>query len=779
MMTLLWQTSAAAAGLTIALVLVLGIFGNRISPRWRCFLWALVAARLLIMIPPLSGPLSWQQFADLPMHGVEDKQSGADQAPIFVQPVDPFLPKVWSPPPSPDPEEIKSTRRWPWSLPDTLTGIYFLGLAIFLGLALCNLIRLRAMIRASQPAGDDLNTALRQACEFVGIKRTPQIRISEHAASPALAGLIRPVILFPAEHAGELSGEQLQHVLLHELGHFRRRDLWTQHLLLLLQGVHWFNPAVWFAFHRLRIEMERATDQWVLNRLESEEATNYGLTLLHILEKVSFSRPASRIPGTMTIAENKRDLKRRIAIISQHSGSGSRPKLAAAMATLAMAIFTFAAFTQGPVAPDRSPIIPEVRIEGLSLGKAYKMLEKLSEGELKVKVSEEIKLSDESVLLVMKSTKARQAVRHLADLAGHRVRFIGNWAFVKGSDREEQDSNFQTLLIRAPRHFGWNGNPGTERTPAAQVLADAGIPFPDGSSVDYDLESSILKVRNTPAHTETLLAFADRLLPGQSHSYTRTTPLFGIFPAPTDSSNSEMPTHVYVVPPTISRTRPPKVDPDPPFADLERPVFQSKRRTIRGALQAETKVTFPKGSFAAYNPATSHVVVRNTKENLALIEKWIEGYRSESPVQIFITTRLIVPAAPVDSLLKRIGIAQFPEVLTDPQTQVAIRAISNEPGLDLFSAPSVVTSDGQTATIETSKLGGILQVDHVISADRRKIRLHVRIVDDHPEKKNLTFPARELGDGNAVWHIVPGKVKSLLFIKAQLMDPAGQPIDGP
>ena len=53
-------------------------------------------------------------------------------------------------------------------------------------------------------------------------------------------------------------------VLLHELAHLKRHDLAVNWLLGLLQSVHWFNPALWLVFRRVRADREVACDELVL-----------------------------------------------------------------------------------------------------------------------------------------------------------------------------------------------------------------------------------------------------------------------------------------------------------------------------------------------------------------------------------------------------------------------------------------------------------------------------------------------------------------------------------
>ena len=49
---------------------------------------------------------------------------------------------------------------------------------------------------------------------------------------------------------------ELQFVLRHELTHIKRGDLPLNALLCVLLSLHWFNPLLWFAFFKARLDRE-------------------------------------------------------------------------------------------------------------------------------------------------------------------------------------------------------------------------------------------------------------------------------------------------------------------------------------------------------------------------------------------------------------------------------------------------------------------------------------------------------------------------------------------
>ena len=102
-----------------------------------------------------------------------------------------------------------------------------------------------------------------------GLRRgaaSPELLQSAAIPVPLVVGLLRPRILLPER---ELSPEQWEGVLTHELVHWRRHDLWIKWLAVLARAVHWFNPAVWWLVCRLEQDCELSCDEQTVRRWDS------------------------------------------------------------------------------------------------------------------------------------------------------------------------------------------------------------------------------------------------------------------------------------------------------------------------------------------------------------------------------------------------------------------------------------------------------------------------------------------------------------------------------
>lgn len=107
------------------------------------------------------------------------------------------------------------------------------------------------------------NTALQTAARELKLRKRVTLLRSEQVSSPMTIGVVWPRILLPAA-ADSWSPERLVSVLLHELGHVRRRDTLVQLVAQVGCALYWFNPLAWLATARLHDEREYACDDLVL-----------------------------------------------------------------------------------------------------------------------------------------------------------------------------------------------------------------------------------------------------------------------------------------------------------------------------------------------------------------------------------------------------------------------------------------------------------------------------------------------------------------------------------
>lgn len=122
------------------------------------------------------------------------------------------------------------------------------------------------------------------------VRLRPVVLLDDGIAAPVTGGLLRPVIVLPAD-AARWSEAHITNALLHELEHARRHDWAVQIATRVTCALYWFHPLAWIAWRALRLEAERACDDAVLSR---GDAARYAQQLLQLARRMA-DRPV--LPG--------------------------------------------------------------------------------------------------------------------------------------------------------------------------------------------------------------------------------------------------------------------------------------------------------------------------------------------------------------------------------------------------------------------------------------------------------------------------------------------------
>ena len=124
------------------------------------------------------------------------------------------------------------------------------------------------------------------------LRRRVRIFRTERISMPMTWGLMRSAVLLPKE-ADQWSMECRWIVMAHELTHVKRRDCLMQALSQLACAIYWFNPLVWIAAWRLRVERELACDDHVLEA--GAKASDYASHLVEIANSFGVSNCGSPV----------------------------------------------------------------------------------------------------------------------------------------------------------------------------------------------------------------------------------------------------------------------------------------------------------------------------------------------------------------------------------------------------------------------------------------------------------------------------------------------------
>ena len=150
-----------------------------------------------------------------------------------------------------------------------------------------------------------------------GLRRPVTLLESAHPSLLVTWGLARPKVILPSA-ADAWTDERARVVLSHELAHIRRGDWIVQLSAELLRAIYWFNPLLWVACRRLRLESEHACDDEVMSR--GVEGTDYATHLIE-LARVLNARRNMWLPAPAMARPSS--LERRVrAMLNRHLDRG-------------------------------------------------------------------------------------------------------------------------------------------------------------------------------------------------------------------------------------------------------------------------------------------------------------------------------------------------------------------------------------------------------------------------------------------------------------------------
>ncbi|WP_020567207.1 M56 family metallopeptidase [Neolewinella persica] len=146
-----------------------------------------------------------------------------------------------------------------------------------LGISFGRVRRMQRSVEVAVP--DHFRATIVALARRIGYHGLLHLRISTELGGPALVGHLKPLLLFPIAVVNQLSTEEAEAVILHELAHLKRNDHWWNLLQCLIEVVFYYHPVVWWIGARIREEREHCCDDLVLqhgpNRLAYAKALLY------------------------------------------------------------------------------------------------------------------------------------------------------------------------------------------------------------------------------------------------------------------------------------------------------------------------------------------------------------------------------------------------------------------------------------------------------------------------------------------------------------------------
>ncbi|GMQ61612.1 M56 family metallopeptidase [Vallitalea maricola] len=308
--------------IAVVILLIRYLFKTKINIRFNQILLSFILLRFCMLIVPES---SISILNLLPQYGTENTISGSlstihphiksQQTTIndigkktqikYSQNTDKHLDT-----PNINTEQVKHR----FSIINILSIIWLAGVLIILVGSI--IIQKRFIIRlksCKQIDDSDLIIIIDKCKKILGIKRNVNIYMGDNLTSPLITDLFKPNVYIPKQMIN-VDQEHFQHVILHELAHYKRKDLIYNILSVIAVGIHWFNPIIWKITSIIKSDIELACDTYVLDKLGEDNAISYGESIL-IVTRLFLTR-RNQIELACYFSNTKKQLERRIIMIN-------------------------------------------------------------------------------------------------------------------------------------------------------------------------------------------------------------------------------------------------------------------------------------------------------------------------------------------------------------------------------------------------------------------------------------------------------------------------------
>lgn len=146
--------------------------------------------------------------------------------------------------------------------------------------------------------------------KVLDIPKRLSVRRTDMLDAPLIVGIFKPTLFLPST---PISENDMNYILMHELTHYKRGDLWYKWFAMAVQSVHWFNPFSYVVSRQIDTECEISCDCEVTKDLSVTEKNDY---MNLILDLISNSKRSLR-PLTTQMESDKNTLKRRFNMIKK------------------------------------------------------------------------------------------------------------------------------------------------------------------------------------------------------------------------------------------------------------------------------------------------------------------------------------------------------------------------------------------------------------------------------------------------------------------------------
>jgi beta-lactamase regulating signal transducer with metallopeptidase domain len=114
----------------------------------------------------------------------------------------------------------------------------------------------------------------------LGITKKVKVWYSNQIKVPITFGFLKPIILLPFGLVNDLSIQEIEAIVLHELTHIKNKDYFYNWMLVIIEIIYFYNPFIKILIEKLKIEREKNCDIQVIHF--NYDVVHYAQVLLKI-----------------------------------------------------------------------------------------------------------------------------------------------------------------------------------------------------------------------------------------------------------------------------------------------------------------------------------------------------------------------------------------------------------------------------------------------------------------------------------------------------------------
>ena len=320
------------------------IFDKKISPKWKCIIWMLLMIELIIPIK-FKVPYKYKNTEIISISGLVEPIQDVPAYEEIITKEESTTPKAEN---SNDVSiENKEEDNLQYQVKNVflyfilpigwITGILANLAFIFLGEK-----NIKNNINGKKYIDNNLENLLEECKTKLEIKNNVEIVLQEFKKTPSIIGVFKPKILITPEFLRQ-DDKTKKYIIMHELTHYKRKDLLFNYALLSITVIHWFNPFVWIFFKKIRQDVELATDEMVLEKLQENEKKEYGMTLIKSLQIFQEEPYTAKI---LCVTDENKNMERRIKMVKLSNKFNKNKILIAIISLMVIIVGVILFFTQ-------------------------------------------------------------------------------------------------------------------------------------------------------------------------------------------------------------------------------------------------------------------------------------------------------------------------------------------------------------------------------------------------------------------------------------------------